>query len=100
MKRIFVALGIVIALFCGAITIGHMTTSEEAGAIEQTITVEESTTNYLTKHHPDSAIEDVTVHRVEEDENYGGWRVDASYTIDGEYGYASINSGVMDEFVF
>lgn len=101
MKKMFVAFGIAIALICGVFAIVFQNAQIAEAEVTEPVTVEEAVTNYVAKHHPEySTIEDVDVRRVEADDAFGGWRVDAFYTADGELNAISINASVMDTFVF
>lgn len=99
MKKMFVAFGIAFALVCGIGIIGRFAI---ASAEETTnpVTIEEAVTSYIAEDHPNDTVENVYIHRIEKDDNYGGWRVDASYELNGEYGYISISRGVLGEIEF
>ena len=97
MKKMFVAFGIAIALFCGFGIAGQAMTASAEETVTDPVTIEEAVTDYIAEHHPNDTVENVYVHRIEKDENYGEWRVDASYELNGEYGYSSINGGLLDQ---
>lgn len=97
MKKTFVTFGIAIALFCGFGIAGQVITASAEETVTDPVTIEEAVTSYITEDHPDDTVENVYVHRIEKDDTYGGWRVDASYDLNGEYGYMSINGGILDQ---
>lgn len=97
MKKIMIALGIAFAFICGVfIGATNVNVDTEEERIEITEQIEKLAYDYIVEDQPNRSIEDVELKRIEESEDYGGYRADFIYHYDGgSRGYYSINIGVL-----
>lgn len=101
MKKFMVVLGIAFALIVSVVMFGftNKVNAETVEAVEP-VTIEEAVTDWAIRNNPNHEIGDVEVFNVEQDEHYGGRKVNFHYEKDGGYWFASVSTDALDDFTF
>ena len=103
MKKMFVAFGIAIALFCGFSIAGMSATQVEAESIETPVSIEEAIDNYHENtYFMEHDIDNIEVISIKPNEDYAGdYEVFYRYTdANGRGWYSSIGMGSLGPIEF
>ena len=97
MKKMFVAFGIAIALICGIFVGANIQMQSEPEEPDITNMLVAEASDWIAEEHPEYEVENVVLKRIEQDDNYGGYRADYAYTHDGgTWGFVSLNIDCLE----